>query len=350
MAQANLAFALAGLGGFNAHGAGFLAAARDKNVVPDLITATSGQIAVLAAYLNGESDLKTHLVDPKIESNPFAQINILLFGYPDVFAPAWTEAVKRLVQPPWIGFDFDFYANRLLPAQVYKPTRSAQTIAALRDTFNKHTIGVIFNSYDPVTGEGALYGNDAARALMNPKTHLDVPPDQTSADMHFDKPAGEEKPILPITSEAIEAALWLTLYGFEGYPKDGMDGAYHRSCILSELHGFDRVYVCRPLANGWCRNELPKSYFDVQDWNTEMWFSVGYKAESDAMKRINALVAKGKVSDPDYKYVDLVEVEPETPAGYFNFFVERDAVYERAYAKSCSIFDWVANGKVGPKP
>jgi len=350
MAQANLAFALAGLGGFNAHGAGFLAAARDNDVVPDLITATSGQIAVLAAYLNGESDLKTHLVDPKIESNPFAQINILLFGYPDVFAPAWTEAVKRLVQPPWIGFNFDFYADRLLPAQVYKPTRSAQTIAALCDTFNQHTIGVIFNSYDPVTGEGALYGNDAARALMNPKTHLDVPTDQTSADMRFDKPAGEEKPILPITSEAIEAALWLTLYGFEGYPKDGMDGAYHRSCILSELHGFDRVYVCRPLANGWCRNQLPKSYFDVQDWNTEMWFSVGYKAESDAMKRINALVAKGKVSDPDYKYVDLVEVEPETPAGYFNFFVERDAVYERAYAKSCSIFDWVANGKVGPKP
>jgi hypothetical protein len=129
-----------------------------------------------------------------------------------------------------------------------------------------------------------------------------------------------------------------------------MDGAYHRSCILSELHGFDRVYVCRPLANGWCRADLPKSYFDVQDWNTEMWFSVGYKAESDAMKRINVLVKYGKISDPDFKYVDLIEVEPETPAGYFNFFVERDAVYAAAYAKTCSIFDWVAGGKIGARP
>lgn len=34
-------FALAGLGGFNAHGAGFLAPASECQLVPDLITATS---------------------------------------------------------------------------------------------------------------------------------------------------------------------------------------------------------------------------------------------------------------------------------------------------------------------
>ena len=42
------AFALAGLGGFNAHGAGFLQAARDNRYQPDLVTVTSGQILVLA--------------------------------------------------------------------------------------------------------------------------------------------------------------------------------------------------------------------------------------------------------------------------------------------------------------
>jgi hypothetical protein len=36
------AFALAGLGGFNAHGAGFLAAATKWGVTPELVTATSG--------------------------------------------------------------------------------------------------------------------------------------------------------------------------------------------------------------------------------------------------------------------------------------------------------------------
>lgn len=40
-----LAFALAGLAGFNAHGAGFLTAARQLGVKPDLVTASSGQIA-----------------------------------------------------------------------------------------------------------------------------------------------------------------------------------------------------------------------------------------------------------------------------------------------------------------
>lgn len=50
-----IAFALAGLGGFNAHGAGFLAAASDCEVVPDLITATSGQIVVLSDWLQGKT-------------------------------------------------------------------------------------------------------------------------------------------------------------------------------------------------------------------------------------------------------------------------------------------------------
>ena len=43
------AFALAGLGGFNAHGAGFLAAASDCGVVQILVTATSGRSSSLPA-------------------------------------------------------------------------------------------------------------------------------------------------------------------------------------------------------------------------------------------------------------------------------------------------------------
>ena len=56
------AFALAGLGGFNAHGAGFLAAAAAGNVVPDLVTVTSGQILVLADWLQ-HKDLEQSVVD-----------------------------------------------------------------------------------------------------------------------------------------------------------------------------------------------------------------------------------------------------------------------------------------------
>jgi len=73
------AFALAGLGGFNAHGAGFLAAATTSKMVPDLVTATSGQILVLADWLQGE-DLEQALVSPGLEDNFMAQVAIALTG------------------------------------------------------------------------------------------------------------------------------------------------------------------------------------------------------------------------------------------------------------------------------
>ena len=120
MAGTRLAFALAGLGGFNAHGAGFLQAARDNEIEPDLVTATSGQIVVLAAYLKGAKDLKKGLIDRALEDNPFAQLQIALLGYPGVFEPAVAEAVARILTPPYLGMGIDFFTNRFLPAQLYK--------------------------------------------------------------------------------------------------------------------------------------------------------------------------------------------------------------------------------------
>ena len=353
VAGTQLAFALAGLGGFNAHGAGFLQAARDNCVEPDLVTATSGQIIVLAAYLRGEPNLKAGLIDKEMERDPLAQLRIALTGYRGVFEPAFWEAAKRILTPPWFKPDLNFFADKFLPAQVYKPARTAETIAALAQTFNDSQVGVVFNTFDPETGNGLLYGNDAARNRMPTETSIGIVPDQQSRDPKIAKTRVAEQAILPITEAAISSALWLSLYGFDpvAMPQRQMDGAYHRSCILSELHAFDRVIVCRPLANGWRDEDWPKSYFDVQDWNTEMWFSVGYKAEADAMKRINALIQRGAIApESGFKEVDLLEVEPTTPAGYFNYFVERDSVYEDARERADALFKWLAGGKVGPRP
>jgi hypothetical protein len=350
VARTGLAFALAGLGGFNAHGAGFLQAARDNEIEPDLVTATSGQIVVLAAYLKGEKNLKKGLIDKELEEDPLAQLRIALRGYPGVFEPAVSEAVARIFAPPYFGTGIDFFADRFLPAQLYKPTRTAETIIGLADTLNGSQIGVLFNAYEPTTGEGVLFGNDAARERMKTETRIGILPDQKSRDPRIAKPSGKEQGILAITPMAIEAALWLSLYGFADIPNRQMDGAYHRSCIVAELHNFKRVIVCRPLANGWSGDTLPKSYFDVQDWNTEMWFSVGYKAEVDAMKRINSLIDSKVITDPNYKLVDIQEVEPTTPAGYFNYFIERDSVFEDARSKADALFRWLKSGKVGQKP
>jgi hypothetical protein len=150
--------------------------------------------------------------------------------------------------------------------------------------------------------------------------------------------ADVERDIHPITVDAVKSALWLSLYGFHDRPGGQMDGAYHRSCIVSELHVFDHVFVARPLAQGW-RGKEPANWFEVQDWQTEMWFSVAYKAEVDALKRINDLIEAGKITDANFKKVELVEIEPETPAGYFHYFVERPEVYDAAFKAAVEAFE-----------
>jgi hypothetical protein len=332
-----IAFALAGLGGFNAHGAGFLAAASKWSVTPELVTATSGQILVLADWLRGGTDLRASLVSPERAGNPLAQLQAALFGYPGVFRPAYQEALARFTAfPDFSEGLLNVLADRVLPAQQYVSARSDASLQATADTLNGSPIGVVFNSYDPESGKGFLYGNDAARAALPPdkkipNTHaasLALAPGKR--DMRYVSDVSLERVIRPITADAVKSALWLSLYGFAKIPGGQMDGAYHRSCIISELHDFDRVFVARPLANGWY-GKSPANWFEVQDWNCEMWFSVGYKAEVDALKRINDLIDLGIITHADFKKVDLVEIEPETPAGYFNYFVERNDVYDKAF-------------------
>jgi hypothetical protein len=74
-----------------------------------------------------------------------------------------------------------------------------------------------------------------------------------------------------------------------------------------------------------------------QDWQTEMWFSAGYKAEVDALHQINGLVKAKRLGAP-FKEVELIEIAPVTPAGFFNFFVERKRVYDLAFEEAAVAF------------
>jgi len=265
-----VAFALAGLGGFNAHGAGFLAAASKWDLRPELVTATSGQILVLADWLRGDTDLRASLVSPARENNPLAQLQTALFGYPGVFRPAYQEAIARLtsVPDPREGL-LDFFADRVLPAQQYVPARPDASFEDTAETLNASSIGVVFNSYDPKTGMGFLYGNEAARRALPtekkiPNTHgAGMAQAPGPRDLRYVSHVSAERDIQPITADAIKSALWLSLYGFTNIPGGQMDGAYHRSCIISELHDFDRIFVARPLANGWY-GKAPANWFEVQ--------------------------------------------------------------------------------------
>ena len=67
MTETTMAFALAGLGGFNAHGAGFLQAARDNQVEPDLVTATSTSFPKFRTYRSGgEIDFVAPSMDDRV--------------------------------------------------------------------------------------------------------------------------------------------------------------------------------------------------------------------------------------------------------------------------------------------
>jgi hypothetical protein len=323
------AFALAGLGGFNAHGAGFLAAASKSNVRPDLVTATSGQIIVLAEWLQG-NDLEKSLVIPELEHNPIAQLAIVLSGDPGVFRPAYPEMLQRWMTPPPLkGNLLEAFFDRLLPAQLYVPTRPAADFSKIAKVFNDTSdIGIVFNAYNLKTGRAVLFGNLKAQSLW-PAEKSNKAATRSVAETDD---AEVEIALLPITAEAIESALWLSLYGFQHLPQPNLiDGAYDRSCIVSELHKFDRIFVARPLARGWLDKGGPSNWFEVQDWQTEMWFSAAYKAEVDALNQINGLVRAGKLQDPNYKEVKLIEIAPETPAGFFNYFIERKTIYKRAH-------------------
>jgi hypothetical protein len=62
--------------------------------------------------------------------------------------------------------------------------------------------------------------------------------------------------------------------------------------------------------------------------------------------RINDLIDLGIIKHADFKKVELVEIEPETPAGYFNYFVERGDVYDNAFKASEEKFAYLGL----PKP
>ena len=331
------AFALAGLGGFNAHGAGFLAAASKCKIAPDLVTATSGQIIVLAEWLQG-NDLEKSLVMPELEHNPIAQLAIVLSGDPGVFRPAYPEMLQRWMTPPPLkGNLLEAFFDRLLPAQLYVPTRPAADFSKIAKVFNDTSdMGIVFNAYNLKTGRAVLFGNPKAQSLWPAEKSNKA----ATRSVGETDDAEAELALLPITAEAIESALWLSLYGFDHLPQPHLiDGAYDRSCIVAELHKFDRIFVARPLARGWLDKGGPNNWFEVQDWQTEMWFSAGYKAEVDTLLQINGLIADKHLDPTKFKEVNLIEISPTRPAGYFHYFIERESVFDGAYDKSVAAFE-----------
>jgi hypothetical protein len=326
-----VAFALGGLGGGNAFGAGFLAAARERQVRPAAISCTSGMIVWTAHFLAGH-DLREKLREqlaemPKQqESAPFGNQWVLAKGLPGVFRPAMPEYWER-----W-SFLSPFaepkeWADRLLPAQAWVPTRSPEYFEFVAETLAGSEVAVMFNAFCPPTGQEILFLNAAACQGLGVSWHQQTP----------------DTVYLPITAEGVEAALHLYSYGYERsyYGMQLIDGAYHRQFILNELCDLapqpTTIWAVRPQNSRWI-GPMPENYFEQRDMETEIGMNNSYAMQVSRIELINRLVRSGKIKEGAARRIQLEPFQFVGKRGYFDYFIESEHVFDTAFHRALDQF------------
>jgi len=359
------AFALAGLGGNNAHGAGFLAAAQelqrrrqesftpdalvrlaghddvgarrrmDRGILPELefVSCTSGAIASVLAYLEGKdvreetegaiASLERAAWLPRnAYTDPWRSILVTLFtGVPGVFGP-WAEAFSAHLMQRAMGFfdrtspyygavptTYDEFADLWLPAEAFVPKRPQAFFDKAAEVLDSsdHGVGVAFNSFDPRTGLEQLYVN--ARGMELLREHHDE-------DAQYGRAHGRTV-YHRITPDGVRNALWLFYYGFPAAhigPDRYVDGAYARSIILNELTGAERIYAVKPVNDRWL-GRLPQNLFEVADMQTEFWMEASYREQYRLIETINDLKRAGRLpvkpkEQRDNGHAKETELEP----------------------------------------
>lgn len=319
--------ALGGLGGFNAHDAGVLKAAHDCGVRPDIITATSGAIFWTHLFLTDPQAIPEQVRRQADAVRGASALSVASTGDPGIFTPAYRQYWARWARP-WRTLSVRELLDRLFPAQVYVPTRPRQAYAGMARDFNDASIPVLFNAFAIGAGQELLFANPAAFDFLGVAPGEPAP---RSEPRPGPGPAGITQQVASsyrtIDAGAVEAALWLVLYGFEHRYQGQVviDGAYHRQLILTELADCDVIYAVKPQSDAW-HAAPPANYFEVQDFTTEMWFNSAVAAEAAA------LVARD--AGP--------RIEPITmhrPLGYFNYFVEKMRPYTEGYRQARAVFE-----------
>jgi hypothetical protein len=345
-----IAFALGGLAGNNAHGAGFLEAALEKHVEPTMISFTSGQILWASRYLAcrkaGTTGLRALLSEDIEQIRAFHSTDLdlaklSLFGKPGVFRPAgpayvvdaWRNASLSL-RHLLLDKGDQFVARRLLevwPCRLLVPDFPDSFFEQISQSFNEEKkIGLVFNSYNPHDGCERVYLNEQARRLLgqkssNPRQY------KAGADSSYRKRTVYEA----ITPEAVSDALWLYQYGFDGESGDFLDGAYFRQIMLSELTHADTIYVVRPLFYHWS-GDLPQNWPEMEDLKTKVSFNGCYAGERHQIELVNKFLKadafkQGPSGKTKYHHIHLEEIEMKRPRGFFGYVFEDLAVFDDAY-------------------
>ena len=142
----------------------------------------------------------------------------------------------------------------------------------------------------------------------------------------------------PITPTALQDALWLFYYGFDGHTQ--VDGAYARSIILNELTFAERIWAVKPINDRWL-GPVPRNLLEVMDKQTELWMGSSYREQARTIALVNRLGQPGRQAlreatsnDKDYHLIDLQPLEIGVQRGFFTYFVEDIAVFQHAYGQA----------------
>jgi hypothetical protein len=345
-----IAFALGGLAGNNAHGAGFLEAALEKRVEPTMLSFTSGQILWVARYLAcrkaGTTGLRALLAEDIEQIRAFHSADLdlaklSLFGKPGVFRPAGSAYVADIWRNATLSLRHllldqrdQFIARRLLevlPCRLLAPDFPDSFFDQISDAFNaEEKIGLVFNSYNPHDGCERVYLNEQARRLLGHKSGNPRQYKAGAASSYRKRTVYEA-----ITPEAVRDALWLYQYGFNGESGDFLDGAYFRQIILSELTYADTIYVVRPLFYHWS-GDLPQNWPEMEDLKTKVGFNGCYAGERHQIELVNKFLKaeafkQGSDGKSKYHHIHLEEIEMKKARGFFGYVFEDLAVFDDAF-------------------
>lgn len=351
MQSSRIAFALGGLAGNNAHGAGVLQAARVCQVKPCLISCTSGQIYWTYQYLLARKDLSLDLrgvLKENIEKvTPTKNVNLdtailALRGNPGAIGMDYTdylqdfcrnslESFMHIMTRGTKAFWLEEGANAF-PARTMIQEYSKNFFKAISIEFNHSDIGIIFNSYNPVEGIEYVHLNPVARARLTENTNEDHYARGQGRHAHRPRTVYQD-----ITLDAVRDALWVYQYGFDHKETSFLDGAYFRQIILNELTYANKIYVARPINHKWI-GALPLNYPGMEDMKVEVNFNGTYQGERNQIKLVNKLIKDKALSDPKYHEIELEEIEIKHQRGYFGYMEESLDVFDDAYVKALELF------------
>ena len=366
--ETTIAFALGGLAGNNAHGAGFLQAALDSGVAPMMISCTSGQIYWVAEYLRARHDPARAAADDdggRLRRTLAREIASLQYtGQPDLdMLWLWLHGKENRFRPAFSTYLQDWADNggevmksllagrsealhpfpfkpllASLPGRMLVPEFPDSFFADIAAVFNGTTdIGIAFNAYSPCEGTEHVYLNQRARDLLG-KRGADADkyqPGRRSAHRH-------SRVYRDIDAQAVRSALWLYMYGFEA-GTNFVDGAYFRGMMLAELVPARTIIAVRPINRRWL-SALPKNYPDRQDLETEVGFNGGYAAERAQIELINALLSEdafdtSRPTAARYHPITLHELEITEQRGFFDYAGESLGVFDRAERAALAHFE-----------